>query len=679
MTSRFRDGVQRQGISLETGIDQAYRVIMRLIEMITPALLCLAMFSICTPGLHAQNQPEPAAEEPAGTEEPAAEPAVTEEPTVTEDPATTEEAATEEPAATTEEPAATTEEPAATTEESAAPEELTAAEEATTEAAATEDAVSPPEDTPPPAPARVAKDRQFGPITPTDRFLNLPVKTGAPKSRMTLSVDGQTVREFDIELSDEPDLWVFTDLTAFAGKSVTVTVDAIDSDSQAIDMLETGAIKNAHQLYQEPLRPQFHFSTKRGWINDPNGLVYHKGKYHLFYQHNPYGWAWGNIHWGHAVSTDLVHWEQHPIALYPKAYDDWAFSGGALMDEANTSGFKDGPEDVMVAFYTSTGRGECVVYSNDLGTTWTEFEGNPVIKHQGRDPKVIWHESSRRWVMAVYNEFEEKRYISFHTSTNLKEWTFQSRIEGFYECPEIFEISIDLNPLKTKWVLYGADGNYLLGSFDGKTFTPDGEKIQGNYGNCFYASQMYSNIPKHDNRQIQVGWGKIDMPGMPFNQQMLFPCELRLRSTEEGPRLHTTPVREIARAYASSEIKEKQSATGTSKLATGELLDIEATFNVSQAQKLTFDLRGTAVTLDVSQGELSCLDKKAPIKAKDDKISLRLLVDRTTIEIFGNEGRVYMPMGVILDADKQDVSLTVDGTAEIERLRVSTLGSIWTH
>src|SRR6185295_14840190 len=162
----------------------------------------------------------------------------------------------------------------------------------------------------------------------------------------------------------------------------------------------------------------------------------------------PYGWNWGNMHWGHAVSRDLVHWEELPIALYPRKFGDWAFSGSAVVDQRNTSGWKQGRNDLLVAAFTSTGRGECIIYSNDRGRTWTEHEGNPVVKHQGRDPKLVWDAPSRRWVMALYDEFEKKQWITFHTSSDLKRWEFASRIEGFYECPDLFEL-----PLKntSKW------------------------------------------------------------------------------------------------------------------------------------------------------------------------------------------------------------------------------------
>ena len=202
------------------------------------------------------------------------------------------------------------------------------------------------------------------------------------------------MREFEIELADtEPDFWAFLDLTPFAGKKATIQVDSLPRSSHGLDLVEqSDEIRGAENLYKEKYRPQFHFTSRRGWNNDSNGLVFYKGEWHLYYQHNPYGVQWGNMHWGHAVSEDLVHWQELPIALYPQQFGDWCFSGSAVVDVNNTAGFKKGGEDAIVAAYTSTGRGECIAYSNDRGRTFAEFRGNPVVRHEGRDPKVIWYE-----------------------------------------------------------------------------------------------------------------------------------------------------------------------------------------------------------------------------------------------------------------------------------------------
>src|SRR6202789_961610 len=220
-----------------------------------------------------------------------------------------------------------------------------------------------------------------------------------------------------------------------------------------------GEVPESGRLYAEARRTQFHFTSRRGWLNDPNGLVYFEGEYHLFYQHNPYGWDWGNMHWGHAVSPDLVHWTELPIALYPREYGDWCFSGSAVVDRHNTSGFGSANAPPLVAAFTSTGRGECIIFSKDRGRTWTEYEGNPVVRHAGRDPRLLWHEPTKRWVMAVYDETAGARSIVFHSSPDLKKWSFESRIDGFFECPELFELEVSGDDARRRlWVLYAADG-----------------------------------------------------------------------------------------------------------------------------------------------------------------------------------------------------------------------------
>ena len=279
------------------------------------------------------------------------------------------------------------------------------------------------------------------------RLLNFPVKTGAPKRNVTVLVEGKPLRYFEIELADAaPDWWAPLDISAWAGRKLRVQVDKLPEDSQALALLtQADSLKGGENLYREPLRAQFHFSPRRGWNNDPNGLVWSQGEFHLYFQQNPYGWNWGNMHWGHAVSRDLVHWEELPIAIYPHAPGDAVFSGSAVVDKDNTSGWKQGDNDLLVAAFTSTGRGECIVYSNDRGRTWTEYEGNPVVKHEGRDPRLLWHAPTRRWVMALYDEYDKKQWIAFYTSPDLRKWEFASRIEGFYECPDIFELPIDGN------------------------------------------------------------------------------------------------------------------------------------------------------------------------------------------------------------------------------------------
>jgi fructan beta-fructosidase len=520
------------------------------------------------------------------------------------------------------------------------------------------------------------------------RYLNLPVKNGAPRRRVSFLVDGKVAREFDIELADgEPDFWVFLDLAPFQGKPAVIKVDSLPESSGALKAIEQAdQIKGAKNLYHETLRPQFHFSTRRGWNNDPNGLVFYKGEYHLFYQYNPYGWNWGNMHWGHAVSPDLVHWTELPIAIYPYRYGDWAFSGSAAVDWKNTGGFKTGKDDVLVAAYTSTGRGECIVFSNDRGRTFSEYSGNPVVKHLGRDPRLFWHHPTGQWVMAVYDELpgepdeEKQRGIAFHTSPDLKHWTLQSRIAGFFECPDIFELPVDGNKEDTRWVLTAASSEYMIGRFDGKTFMPETPKLPGHRGSKFYAAQTFSDIPARDGRRIQIGWSQNATPDMPFNQMMAFPCELTLRATPEGIRMFWQPVREIAGLYRRV-FHWKDTALGPDTNLTvnsqSELLDIQTTFEPRQAESVSVLVRGVPITYDAVGRRISCGGNTNSLPLLDGKISLRILADRTSLEIYGNDGALYMPMG-FAPRDKASVTLSANGgPARINALEVHELKSAW--
>jgi fructan beta-fructosidase len=515
------------------------------------------------------------------------------------------------------------------------------------------------------------------------KYLNMPVKHRARKRTMDILIDGKIVRQFVIELAEgEPDYWVFLDISEFRGKKATLKLSAAASKSKVLEKIyQDDAIREAETFYKEKNRQQFHFSSRRGWNNDSNGLVYYKGEYHLYYQHNPYGWNWGNMHWAHAVSTDLIHWKELPIAIYPYRFGDWVFSGSAVVDKDNTAGFKTGAEDVIVAAYTSTGRGEAIAYSNDRGRTFTDYAGNPVVKHSGRDPKVIWYEPGEHWVMALYSDIDKKRTIAFYTSPDLKDWTYQSNVPGFYECPEIFELPVNGDKAKAKWVIYGADGSYMIGSFDGKTFTPESDKIRYHYGNCFYASQTYNNIPEQDGRRIQIAWGRIATPGMPFNQCMLFPVELTLHTTEEGIRMFAEPVREISTLY-----KKKHSWQGKTikpgenllEDIKGELFHIQAEFSLADAEEFGFVIRGLPLTYNAKENLIACKDKKARLKPEDGKIRLEILVDKNSVEIFGNNGSMYMPIGQILPEDNKSIELfTKGGKTQVEDIEVYELNSAW--
>jgi fructan beta-fructosidase len=514
------------------------------------------------------------------------------------------------------------------------------------------------------------------PITLEQRYLNLPVKNGAPKRRMSVAIEGQPSRDFEIELADaEPDWWAFMDIAPFRGKEATIRVDKLPENSVGLKAIDqSDEIKNADTLYHETLRPQFHFSARRGWNNDPNGLVFYRGEYHLFFQHNPYGWSWGNMHWGDAVSPDLIHWKELPIALYPDEHGTM-FSGSAVVDWNNTAGLQRGDEKVLVCIFTAAGKPftQGLAYSNDRGRTWNKYDRNPVLPHQvaeNRDPKVIWYAPDKKWVIALY--LDRSDYALF-SSKDLKSWEKISTvtIPGTSECPEFFEIALDGNKANTRWVFYGGNGRYLIGRFDGRTFMPESGPHTLHWGNCWYASQTFNDIPPEDGRRILIPWGQMATPGMPFNQMMGLPVELTLRTTDEGPRLMAYPVKEHALLRARSHTLQPQPLTpGENPLAAlkGELIDLLAEVVPGEATELGFNLRGVTVIYDARKQELSCKAGKAPFKPIDGKIRLRLMLDRTSIDIFGNDGRLYMTMDVIVPQDNFSLEVYAKGGERQDQL-----------
>ena len=517
-------------------------------------------------------------------------------------------------------------------------------------------------------------------ITIEKHFLHLPVKAGAKKHRVAVLVDGVVVRDFEIELADDPQWWAHLDVSAWAGRKAAIRVDWLPEDATALASIkQSDIIWNAGDVYREPLRAQFHFSPRRGWTNDPNGMVFAQGQYHLYFQHNPYGWNWGNMHWGHAVSSDMVHWREEPIALYPPVYDDMAFSGSAIVDRDNTSGWKKGDNDLLVAAFTSTGRGECMVYSTDRGRTWEEFAGNPVVKHTGRDPRLLWHEASKQWVMCLYDEFEGKRWITFNTSPDLKAWTFQSRIEGFFECPDLFELAVDGNKKNTKWVLTAASSEYVVGQFDGKKFTPETAKLPGHRGKGFYAAQTFSNEPK--GRRVQMGWFQTATPGAPFNQAMSIPLELTLRTTPDGPRLAWQPVVEMAslRAKQFEKISTMiEPDADPIAFAQGELVEIRTEFAPRAATEVGFDVRGVPVIYDAKKQEIVVNGHRAPAPLRDGRQRIIIYADRTNLEVFASDGLTYVPMPVTLDPKITLLSAFVrGGEAKMVSLEAHALNSVW--
>jgi fructan beta-fructosidase len=507
------------------------------------------------------------------------------------------------------------------------------------------------------------------------QFVLFPINGESLSRRVRLVENGQVLRSFTASLGLPAQWWAHLDVSDWEGQTLTVSVEPDTSppvgyqpppgrgENETVNAALLASVRTSAEiwsletLYKEPLRPAFHFSSKRGWINDPNGLIYHAGQYHLFFQHNPYGLHWGNMHWGHAVSTDLVHWRELPIALYPRGEDDFPYSGAGAVDHDNTSGWgKNGRPSLIIAYY-STGRGECIAYSNDEGATWTEFSGNPVIKNE-RDPRLLWHAQTKLWVMVVYSERLDgksierrdgddlrpgtRQGIAFYTSPDLKSWQERSWIEGFVDCPDLFTLPLDGDANRMKWVVSCGPGYYRIGEFDGSRFIPQSSQLPAPTGaSLLYAAQTFSNHP--EGHVVQVAWGAVDTVDAPFTQLMSFPTRLSLRTTSEGVRLCREPVQAIRSLRTHTYDIPAGPLTSSPMLTqlTGEAWDIEAVIRVGTISTITLSIGGDEYVYDPASQMLSGPKGAMSIPLNDGRLLLRVLVDRTTVEIFGDRGQAY--------------------------------------
>jgi sucrose-6-phosphate hydrolase SacC (GH32 family) len=476
----------------------------------------------------------------------------------------------------------------------------------------------------------------------TKPYLNIPVGYQARMKLVEIKVNGKNKREFPVQLAEDTvNYWIYIDVNEFKGQTITLACPASAKSLNRIYQDEQ--INGSDSLYKESNRPQFHFTVKRGWSNDVNGPIFYKNQYHLFWQSFPFGLTWntGFMYWGHAVSTDLVHWKELPHALMLDSLGS-PWSGSSVIDKNNDGGWG---KDALVLYYTAFDRisgkqVQCIAWSTDNCNTFQRFEGNPVIdsnremdSNDTRDPHVFWYEPAKHWIMVLL----EKDGMSFYQSKDMKKWEKQSRFKGLWECPDFFELAVDGNEQNKKWVLHGGSAEYYIGSFDGRKFTPESEKLRycdegkEDEGDLLYASQSFANMP--DNRCVQMAWGRIQHPGMPFTQMMLFPTEFSLKSTPLGIRLVANPVKEIellhGKTYEWRSLTAKKANEELEKIKPGPL-HVKVRFNFEKGNTLRLCYQGNEF-LDLSSNDL-----------QDGENTMEILIDKIVAEIFINNGMRYM-------------------------------------
>ncbi|MCS7055802.1 MAG: glycoside hydrolase family 32 protein [Thermoflexales bacterium] len=461
-------------------------------------------------------------------------------------------------------------------------------------------------------------------------------------------------------------------------------------------------------------RPHFHFTPPQHWINDPNGLVYFDGEWHLFYQHNPFGSEWGHMSWGHAVSRDLAHWEHLPLAL-PEQADYMIFSGSAAVDWHNSGGFGDGIHPPLIAAYTAHSPREQtqhLAFSRDRGRTWTPYSGNPVVaigSREFRDPKLFWHAPSGRWVMAC--ALADRQQVRLYGSSNLREWRHLSDFgpagaaTGAWECPDLFPLSVEDDPAQQRWVLKVDDqrfgAQYFIGDFDGERFTcddPPDVARRVDFGRDFYAAQSWNDAP--EGRRVWLAWMShwdyaAQTPTAPWRGMMSAPRELTLRADGGRLCLAQQPARELrSLRRAHWHIAQVSCDEANDRLRTlsvrGTALEIAATFVGTTGDAFGLKVRtGTAeetiigysaaeglLVVDRSRsGDVSFSPRfdarhAAPCPLRDGALTIHVLVDAHSVEVFADGGRLVISDLIFPQPESDGIAIFGAAGARVQSLDV---------
>ena len=508
-------------------------------------------------------------------------------------------------------------------------------------------------------------------------------------------------------------------------------------------MLVLGSCKNKEQkqttttdttmtdYYTEPYRPQFHFSPEEKWMNDPNGLVYHQGVYHLFYQYYPEDIVWGPMHWGHAVSKDLIYWEHKPIALYPDEHG-LIFSVSAVVDQNNTSGFGAKENPPLVAIYTyhlmegeKAGKldyqTQGIAYSLDNGNTWTKYEGNPVIGNEGikdfRDPKVAWHEETQKWIMTLV----AGDHARFYSSHDLKEWILMSEFGknlgahgGVWECPDLFKLKVE-GTVEEKWVLLisinpgapngGSGTQYFIGDFDGQTFTSDQKENRWvDWGTDNYAGVTYNNAP--NGNRIFIGWmsnwlyaGKT--PTEKWRSAMTLPRKFTMKKIAGDYHLFNYPVEAINAVVSDKTNKTLVIAAETNKLITSENFnqseirfttsskDFQLKFSNGANDELLLTMMGEGKTFFLDRSKSGIVDfqedfgkgiQQMPVPdLPDGEYEVNVFIDRSSVEVFINDGHYVMTSQIFPNGNYTDLIIGNLGDRELsmKAFSINEVKRIW--
>ncbi len=563
------------------------------------------------------------------------------------------------------------------------------------------------------------------------KYLCIPVQESAEEATVNVLIDGKLERTLNIRLAtSKVDYTVPLDITEYNGKNLLLNVITKQSRATVREAKGDACWKNFtvsdtfDVTNREKYRPAYHHTPLYGWMNDPNGMVYKDGVWHLCYQWNPYGSKWQNLSWGHSTSRDLIHWENHKATLQPDGLG-MIFSGSSAIDSTNSTGFG---ANSIVAMYTSAAASQIqsLAYSTDGGNTFTTYPANPVLtlESEARDPNMFWNNESKQWTLVLANALEKEMLI--FTSPNMKQWTLQSSFgkgigaqDGVWECPDLFQLNVS-NTGEKKWVLLcninpggiqgGSATQYFIGEFDGKTFKADTD-ANGNiptkwmdYGKDHYATVSWSDAP--DKRRTVIGWMSnwqyaAEIPTMQFRSANTLPRDLSLFRYSDGQYyLASAPSPEMLNLRDHSINKSTRFSVGkkvkTFSLPTKNdgiceiVMDLDTrrsskvtmTLTNKQQEKviMTYDAQNAQLSFDRTQSGLVNFSQDFPsvtvnpTYSENGKVSLRIFIDRSSIEVFEKEGRFVQTNLVFPTSPYTTLSLQSNGgMARVSNFKVYSL------
>ncbi len=519
----------------------------------------------------------------------------------------------------------------------------------------------------------------------TKPYVWFPINKENPQVKLHFYVNDTKIQEADMQLKSkseqETDFFVSMDVSEYLGQEIEIKVEMQKAQEEASKEQEVGDVIEEEvwsliSYHDKPVqngysyRPKLHFTPEIGWHNDPNGLIYADGLYHMYYQWNPYGVIWGNMHWGHAISRDLLHWEHLPMVLAPNEHGT-VYSGCGFEDKEGVAGFG---KNALLFYYTASGGAnkwsvdagnlhtQRLAVSTDGGKTLVRSDKFLLenIKGENRDPKVFYHEESGAYIMALYLDGDE---FAIFRSADLLHFEESQRFhaKGMWECPDLFCLSVE-NSEEKKWVFWSADGYYMVGDFDGYRFTPESEVQMAYATRLPYAAQTYAGV---SDRVISVAWLRMKNDRGNYRGVMALPAELSLVKTETGYKIKFRPIREL------EDLEKTQSSLQ------GVPVEVKVSWDEKAQGQTKLLLGSTTILTDFERGvieftnSVSCDETISVAFDREKPLSIRFIIDREVIEFWGNGGLIY---GAV-ETEENILSKTflVETTAEIQRIEWSEL------